>query len=80
MIETLIAILIALGLNFTKAENGTLLIDSGSKAKLEESADYQKAVSNFTQKEESPIVVIPDIDPIESPIVVIPDIDPVSIN
>lgn len=76
MLETLIAILIALGLNFSKDESGNLLMDSATKAKMEESSKYKDAVISGNLAGDSPIVVVPDIDPKESPIVVVPDIDP----
>ncbi len=72
MLETLIAILLSLGLNFTKTDNGTIQLDQGTMSKLETSSDFQKTFP----KGESPIVIVPDIDPSESPIVIVPDIDP----
>ena len=71
MLETLIAILLSLGLNFSKTDNGMIQVDQATMSKLQSTEQYQKA---FTS--ESPIVVVPDIDPRESPIVVVPDIDP----
>jgi hypothetical protein len=59
MLETLIAILLSLGLNFTKTDTGTVQLDAGTMSKLESSEDYQKTFSS----EESPIVIVPDIDP-----------------
>ena len=73
MLETLIAILLSLGLNFSQTENGCIQIDQGAMSKLETNDEYLK---NFP-KGDSPIVIVPDIDPIESPIVLVPAIDPV---
>lgn len=72
MLETLIAILLSLGLSFTQTENGSIQLNQGTMSKLEGTAEYQKAFP----KGESPIVIVPDIDPNESPIVIVPDIDP----
>ena len=73
MLETLIAILLSLGLTFTHSNNGTIQVDRSTMSKLEASSEYQKTFVSG----ESPIVVVPDIDPSASPIVVVPDIDPV---
>ena len=62
MLETLIAILLSLGLNFTKTDDGRIQLDSGALSKLESSTEYQKTFSSG----ESPIVIVPDIDPEES--------------
>ena len=59
MLETLIAILLSLGLNFTKTDDGKILVDRSSLTKLEASADYQKS----NPSADSPIVIVPDIDP-----------------
>ena len=72
MLETLIAILLSLGLNFSKTDDGRIQLDRGSLSKLETSSEYQKTFPTG----ESPIVIVPDIDPKESPIVIVPDIDP----
>lgn len=72
MIETLIAILLSLGLSFIQTDKGQIEVTESTMKNLEASEKYQ---SNF-KPGESPIVVVPDIDPKESPIVVVPDIDP----
>ncbi len=72
MLETLIAILLSLGLTFALSNNGTIQVDRSTASKLEASSEYQKTFASG----ESPIVVVPDIDPSASQIVVVPDIDP----
>lgn len=59
MLETLIAILLSLGLNFSKTDDGKIQVDRATLSKLESSTDYVKA----DKPEESPIVIVPDIDP-----------------
>lgn len=59
MLEALIAILLSLGLNFTKTDDGKIQVHQSSYTKLEASADYQKTEPSA----DSPIVIVPDIDP-----------------
>ncbi len=59
MLEALIAILLSLGLNFTKTDDGQIKVDRSTFTKLESSTDYQKT----NPSGESPIVIVPDIDP-----------------
>jgi hypothetical protein len=72
MFETLIAILMALGLNFGKTNDGRILLSADSKATLISSDAYAKS------KEQSKlldIVVTDDDDPLTD-IVVTDDDDP----
>lgn len=59
MLETLIAILLSLGLNYSKSDDGKIQVDRTTLSKLEASTDYQKTDLSG----ESPIVIVPDIDP-----------------
>jgi len=61
MIETLIAILLTLGLTFTQTEKGQISMNSDSLKKLESTDAYQK---EFGTKPLSDIVVTDDDDPI----------------
>ena len=63
MIETLIAILLSLGLNFGTNDTNNVILDSSTSAKLCESATYQEFLKNLDPKQDSPIIVVPDVDP-----------------
>ncbi len=62
MIETLIALILALGLTFTKTDQGTISLDSKSMAVLQSDERYQK---DFSSGAATDIVVTDDDDPVE---------------
>ena len=61
MIETLIAILMTLGLNFGKTDSGTISLNSESRAILESSSEFGSDPKNNALLD---IVVTDDDDPI----------------
>ena len=61
MIETLIALIIALGLNITKTDSGQLSMDSKSISVLRSDERFQK---DFNSGSLSDIVVTDDDDPL----------------
>ena len=63
MLETLIAILLSLGLNFGTNDTNNVLLDSSTNSKLSESSEYQDFLKNLDPKQDSPIIVVPDVDP-----------------
>ncbi len=62
MIETLIALMLALGLTFSKTESGQLSIDSKTMSTLQQNESFQKEISPRALTD---IVVTDDDDPIE---------------
>ncbi|MBK7572235.1 MAG: hypothetical protein IPI10_11640 [Bacteroidetes bacterium] len=62
MIETLIALMLALGLTFSKSESGQLSIDSQTMSTLQQNEKFQK---DFPADALTDIVVTDDDDPIE---------------
>ncbi|MFZ7116126.1 MAG: hypothetical protein ACO1G9_12155 [Bacteroidota bacterium] len=62
MIETLIALILALGLNFTKTDSGKLSMDSKSITTLQNDERFQR---DFSSGVLTDIVVTDDDDPVE---------------
>ncbi|MBK8586088.1 MAG: hypothetical protein IPN88_11970 [Bacteroidetes bacterium] len=62
MIETLIALMLALGLTFSKSESGQLSVDSQTMSTLQQNEKFQ---TDFPADALTDIVVTDDDDPIE---------------
>ena len=60
MLDTLLLILLSLGLNFGWTDTGQIKMDSSSKAKLEQSSEFQKA---FGDNQLTDIIITDNDDP-----------------
>jgi hypothetical protein len=62
MIETLIALILALGLSFTKTDSGQISMDSRSVSVLQSDERFQR---DFSSEGLADIVVTDDDDPVD---------------